>query len=182
MQDVEEEWRAIPGYDGYEVSNLGRVRSWRSRKEPVYLKPNPTGKQRKYLQVALYAEKRQHMFYVHVLVLTVFIGPKLEGMEACHNNGICTDNRLTNLRWGTNAENVEDRRIHGTVATGERHGFAKLTDTTAALALELLAHGVSHRTIAASLGVEKTAITSINLGKTWRHLPRPAQTKIQKPA
>jgi hypothetical protein len=25
-----EVWKKIPGYDGYEVSNLGHVRSWRS--------------------------------------------------------------------------------------------------------------------------------------------------------
>lgn len=31
MNTSEEAWMALPGHDGYEVSNMGRVRSWRRK-------------------------------------------------------------------------------------------------------------------------------------------------------
>jgi hypothetical protein len=50
---------------------------------------------------------------VHRLVLEAFRGPEPEeGMICRHLNGIRTDNRLVNLRWGSQRENVEDAWLH----------------------------------------------------------------------
>ena len=64
---------------------------------------------------------------VHLLVLEAFVGQKPDGMQCLHKNGKADDNRLSNLRWGTSAENAEDRKIHGRATEGERHGMAKVT-------------------------------------------------------
>ncbi|MFM7012619.1 MAG: HNH endonuclease signature motif containing protein [Betaproteobacteria bacterium] len=37
---------------------------------------------------------------VHQMVLETFVGPKPEGMQTRHLNGVRTDNRLENLKWG----------------------------------------------------------------------------------
>jgi formylmethanofuran dehydrogenase subunit E len=101
-----ETWMLIPGYEGlYEVSDLGRVYGFRSKK---ILKgtPNRDG----YPRVELRNENSQvqrHLF-VHRLVLLAFVGEPPEGMEACHNNGDPSDNRLENLRWDTHSENMID--------------------------------------------------------------------------
>jgi hypothetical protein len=63
----------------------------------------------------------------------VFRGPCPPGMEACHNNGDPTDNRLCNLRWDTHANNEADKIRHGTYfirarLKGERNGNSKLTE------------------------------------------------------
>lgn len=65
---------------------------------------------------------------VCVLVTLAFRGPKPDGMECRHDNGICDDDRAENLLWGTPAENAADKRRHGTIAKGERHGRATMTD------------------------------------------------------
>jgi hypothetical protein len=88
------------------------------------------------------------------LVLEAF-GVKRTGPEVRHLNGVCTDNRLRNLRWGTRLENVADQRRHGTWLYGERNPCAKLTDEearaieTSVLQGRVLAkrHGVSEATI-----------------------------------
>lgn len=59
--------------------------------------------------------------YVHQLVLEAFVGPRPEGMEACHWNDVCTDNRLENLRWDTTSANRHDQVRNG------RHAYAKRT-------------------------------------------------------
>lgn len=60
--------------------------------------------------------------YVHQLVAEVFIGPTPTGMEVRHLNGIYADNRLSNLAYGTRAQNVADSIAHGTYrnANGEK--------------------------------------------------------------
>lgn len=49
----------------------------------------------------------------HRAVLLAFIGPCLDGMECCHNNGDPLDNRLENLRWDTRQANTIDKINHG---------------------------------------------------------------------
>lgn len=46
--------------------------------------------------------------YVHQLVLEAFVGPRPEGLEACHWNDVSDDNRLDNLRWATKSANRYD--------------------------------------------------------------------------
>lgn len=58
---------------------------------------------------------------VHVLVLEAFVGPRPPGMECLHSNDVGTDNRLSNLRWGTHSENLNDLVRNG------RHYWAQKT-------------------------------------------------------
>lgn len=108
-----EQWRAVVGFALYEVSNLGRVRSWvfrgKRRLRPKVLKAGG----RKYPTVALYTEggtADKHDRTVHRLVLEAFVGPCPPGKECLHRNDVKTDNRMANLRWGTRKENSADAR------------------------------------------------------------------------
>lgn len=118
--DSTEVWKPIPGCEGeYEVSDQGRVRSLDRHVEGMLgmrrgrvLKPQwagPRGKQ--YRQVTL---RDGHQLKVHLLVLTVFAGPRPDGLQGCHTNGDKSDNRLINLRWDTPGANNRDKRAHGT--------------------------------------------------------------------
>lgn len=122
-------WASINGFDIYEVSTEGRVRS-----TDETLKGARIRKQRRknngYLEVNLWNRKQRCYSYhlVHRLVLETFVGPCPEGMVACHANGDRTDNRLCNLRWDTRKQNEADKAQHGTRLVGERTNSVKLTE------------------------------------------------------
>lgn len=101
------EWQPLDDCPGYAVSDQGEVLSRRAFRTLAPFVASRSG----HLAVDLPIGRR----YVHRLVLETFVGPRPEGMEACHNNGDPTDNRLGNLRWDTRSENVKDAVRHGVV-------------------------------------------------------------------
>jgi hypothetical protein len=118
-----EEWRPVPGYPDYEVSDRGRVLSKKRN--------NPGGRHRLlrgvvhprgYLQVFLRANGAYRNRKVHQLVLEAFVGQMPEGMEVRHLDGDKSNNTLPNLAYGTRSENVRDQLRHGTHnSAGRRH-------------------------------------------------------------
>ncbi len=128
-----ERWLPVPGYESsYEVSDLGRVRSLdrvihysNGRGSRVHrgtmLKVRKAKGQNGYMQAILAKGSEPRYFSVHRLVLLAFVGPCPEGMEACHNNDIPDDNRLSNLRWDTHRSNINDRVVRESLAGGRTH-------------------------------------------------------------
>lgn len=101
-------WKPVPSLRGlYEVSSIG---GFRRGGRVLYQGTSNSGYQQVYSSVD--GVRGYHL--VHRLVLEAFVGPCPEGMEACHNNGDRSDNRLENLRWDTHENNTSERAIHGT--------------------------------------------------------------------
>lgn len=100
-----EEWKDIEGYEGlYQVSNLGRVRSFKQNKSGHLLKykSNCWG----YFQVGLSKNGKQKLFSVHRLVAEAFI-PKVENKNIVnHIDCDKSNNHANNLEWCTQKENV----------------------------------------------------------------------------
>ncbi len=120
---MSERWLPVPGFEGaYEVSDAGVIRSldraakgkgpgnYRFRQGRVLKLATSS---RGYLFAHLSHEGRRARVYAHRLVLTVFVGPAPAGMQACHNDGVKTNNALANLRWDTPAANSRDAIAHG---------------------------------------------------------------------
>ncbi len=127
-------WKDIPDFGWhYQASNLGNIRSKNRivKKFSIFGNRivgqfyegrllNPTI-QKGYPMVHLGYDKKKINIGVHRLVLMAFIGKCPDGMEACHNNGIKTNNKIENLRWDTHENNNKDRKRHGTYKTGKDH-------------------------------------------------------------
>lgn len=126
-----------------------------------------TGAGRGHLRAQL--GKGRHQL-VHRLVLTAFVGPCPDGMEACHNNGSPTDNRLCNLRWDTRRANQADKVLHGRSLRGDRNPLAKLQPSDIRRIRDLSREGVTGREIARRLNVTPANVSSILKGKTWNHI------------
>lgn len=107
-----ENWKSVPGYSGYEISDKGRARSYKKRggysfhSTPHLLKPTQN---ERYVGINLSRDGVVYFCRIHRLVMFVFVGKCPVGMEVCHNNSNTHDNRLTNLRYDTPKHNAEDR-------------------------------------------------------------------------
>ena len=130
---MDEIWKPIPGYDGYEVSNLGQVRSYKKRGRTKgcltfkFLNLSP-GKQGYTSALLINNDGLRKHKRVHQLIMLAFIGPCPDGMEVCHNNDIKSDNRLDNLRYGTPAENMEDMiKNHNGIHPAKKHTVKRAT-------------------------------------------------------
>lgn len=161
-----EEWRDVVGCPAYEVSNLGRVRSWWSshghvRSVPRLRTPVPATKRGGYPTVLLSVAGARRLRYVHHLVLEAFVGPRPSAQECRHKDGNVTNNTVDNLAWATHAENLADKVAHGTSQHGERNAQAKLTNAEAAT---IRNSKEPLKVLAARFGVRESTISRIRSG------------------
>ncbi len=104
-------WKPLHNWP-YEISDMGQIRNMRTQHVLI---PMRCGQKRKqYSVVRLCDAGRQKDFKVHVLVLETFIGPRPKGTLALHKNDDTHNNSLTNVYWGTHADNERDARYTNT--------------------------------------------------------------------
>lgn len=109
-------------------------------------------------------------WYVHHLVLRAFVGVGGSWMVALHKNDVSDDNRVSNLQWGTRAQNVDDAIRNGGWPVGEKRTQAKLNDDAVRIIRDSLDRHVPKSRLAKQFGVSISAITQIQRGVTWRHV------------
>ncbi len=168
---MKEQWLPIPGYEGkYCVSDQGNVMSmsYMGTGLPGILKFNDS---RGYQTVELQTGAIKKRFTVHRLVMLAFVGPRPQGMQINHVNGVKSYNWRNNLEYCTASENQKHSFKIGLQSNvGERHSQAKLTDEKIIEIKQLIAKGVSNTEIAKSFGVVPSAISQIKTGKRWNHI------------
>lgn len=132
---MKEIWKDIEGYEGiYKVSNTGFVKSmerkrgvcgggFRVVKERLLKNSlNNTGYHRVNLRNRLIMKSR----LVHRLVCEAFMPNPENKRTVNHKNGIKTDNRLVNLEWATDKENI----IHSHEVLDNTYNRRRLIDTS----------------------------------------------------
>lgn len=129
-----ERWLPVIGWEGaYEVSDFGRVRTQariaiRSNGVPIPVKAKIRAlvwsgpKHKQYLSIELRCNGRTARRRVHHLVLEAFVGLRPTGTRGLHWDDDEANNRLDNLRWGTQSDNLHDQVRNGI------HPMAKKTE------------------------------------------------------
>ena len=154
------EW--VPGYEGRNsVSATGEVRSWQNwrGRKPGWVVPQYA--RGRYLCVHLWRDGQRRCWAVHRLVLLAFL--KFEGIQARHLNGDPHDNRLSNLAWGTPAQNAQDKHHTGTYWIRD----AVLTEAAVRAIYQSCAMSCS---LATWYGVSEATISLIKSRKNWARI------------
>lgn len=107
-------WKDVIGYEGYyQVSNLGNVKGLERvvgtypqlKTMPEAIK-KPWISKKGYYRIQLRKKGVIKAFQLHRLVAQAFIENTMNKDTVNHINGIKADNRVENLEWLTNHENI----------------------------------------------------------------------------
>ena len=166
---MEEVWKNVVSADSYyEISTTGLVRNKLTGKilvggiscqgyPCVYLRKNGTSRR----------------FYLHRLLLIVFVRLPKEGEQGRHLDGNPLNYNLSNLKWGTSSENRKDAIKHGTAyipnnKLGSKSRNSKLTDEQVLEIHSLTLQGFTLKKIANKFNVSTSTILSIKKKKLIR--------------
>lgn len=116
MSTANEIWKDINGYEGlYQISNFGNVKSVdrisKHSNGDLTLKGKllkSVKNSRGYLQVDLCKNGKIKKILIHRLVAQTFLPNPDNKPHIDHINTITTDNRVINLRWVTQKENINN--------------------------------------------------------------------------
>jgi hypothetical protein len=179
-----EEFKEIPGFEDYLISNNGRLKTksralryvhavtnkehFRVSKER-FLKTqynNRTG----YKFYQLYKDKKMHNLTIHRLVAIAFIDNP-NGFDCVnHKDGNKHNNVIENLEWCTNEYNHEHATKTGLKPRGSRIGTSKLNEACVKAIKNMLSNKYSQSEIARIFEVSRATIILIGQGKTWNTL------------
>ncbi len=115
-----EEWRAIPDFPEYQISNLGRVKSlnYKNTGKEQIMKQNLRGG---YLCVQIWNKKGCYRRAVHIFEALAFLENPENKPTIDHINQDKLDNRLENLRWATYSEQDQNKKIGSKEQILENH-------------------------------------------------------------
>lgn len=154
-------WKPVVGYENkYMVSDRGDIFSI-GRKKIL----NPKVNWDNYLRIQLWRKNKNKYVSIHRIVCESFLGVMDENMVVNHKNGIKNDNRLDNLEWVTQKENI----IHSWNNGLSKHKLNNINPKSVkqyTLDGEYIATFASQKQVERDLGISHVSISSACRGKT----------------
>lgn len=178
---MKEVWKDIEELNClYQISSLGRVRS----KDRVIEKSNgyththkgkvlrPAVSKKGYLTCSASIMGQQKTVKPHRLVALYFVSNEDNKPHVNHINGIKTDNRIENLEWVTNHENILHAWKTGLnkPKKGVSHPRASISANDAKRVKDLRAKGFGRKDIQKATGVNQNIVDNIIYNNSWSHL------------
>lgn len=166
---MKEKWRLVEEFPAYEVSSAGRVRrvvgGRGSRAGYVLRQPKSHGRP----VVVLYSGCGQRRTVrVSRLVAIAFLGPPAQSyLVVCHNDGNCSNNIESNLRWDTQAGNLADMEKHGTKPNRRGEAAGRRAKISQAQANIISSSTLSTKVLGAQFGIHHSQVSRIKTGKAW---------------
>lgn len=177
-------WKPVPRYAGlYEVSSFGRIRSldrsyiMTNVFSPVKYKRTYHGRiitpkpdKNGYLRFDACVSDFKKTLSVAACVCGAFNGPKPDGKQVNHIDGVVSNNAPGNLEWVTNSENILHSMRVLKKHIGEQHHSHKLTEDDVRLMRSSKAEGYSLSFLAGIFKINQGNVSKICRRLTWRHV------------
>lgn len=168
------EWKAIQSWPGYEASSEGQIRLTIQRRSamPRVLKGglHTNG----YRSVQTTFDGKKVLAMVHRLVCEAFHGPAPSRLHlARHLDDVKSNNRASNLAWGTGKDNAADRRRNRRDRLGEQHHAAKIDSFDVVAIFCLARRGFTGKEIGDLFGMDRNNINKVIARSAWKHVDIP---------
>lgn len=147
-------FKTVDGFEDYVIYEDGTIRNIVTNNN---LKPRL---QKGYLRVTMCIEGKRHYKFIHQMLANAFIDNPYGHKVVRHLNDNRTDNRLSNLAWGSIGDNNQDKYDNGFL-----NPCRKLS-CDEARKIFLSSH--PHDYIASKYKVSRTVISNIKNRKTYR--------------
>ena len=169
---MREKWVKIPGFEVYEISNLGNLRRLTKHRGIRCLTPEVT--RLGYIRVRLCVGEKQRRVLIHRLVAESFLDKPSWATEVNHIDGDKSNNNVENLEWSTRRKNIRHAFNSGLMKglRGEGNSSSKLSLKQVKEIKELLKKpylGINID-LGKKYGVVPEAISAIRHGKNWGHI------------
>ena len=133
---MQEKWKPIEGFEGYKISNQGRVKSLsrtiKKSNGSLYVVKEKILKQshnkQGYSMIILRKNSKSNGLSIHRLVAKTFLKGDVK-KQVNHKDGNKTNNLVDNLEWVTASENIQHSYDMGLRCKGEKHHMSKLSNT-----------------------------------------------------
>lgn len=178
-----EEFRAVPISHQLWASASGKIvstrpRNGRGRKPSAPRQLTPNIDKDGYARI----DSAGKHLAVHRCVLCAWHRDKTRGEECRHLDDDKTNNALSNLKWGTQHENTDDKIAFGT-HRGENNTAAKLTEARVVKLRADYANKPLAALVRENPDLSKFCVWAAVSGYTWTHLPGalPKNRKCSQP-
>lgn len=161
----------IVSSEGYVIS-LERLKYYSDGR--VDLQPTrqlkPTLNSNGYYHISFYVDGIQRRRPLHRIVAELFIENPLGLTCVNHIDGNKLNNCVDNLEWISLEDNTRHAAETGLMASGSRHGNAKLDEISVSFIKLAINKGLSNKAIATLHGVSEGAIGQIRKGNNWKNV------------
>jgi hypothetical protein len=170
MNKLPKNAKGIPGFPGYYATPTGDIWSTNKNKAGKLMKPYKV--KSGHLRVTLTKVGIPFYRFIHRLVLETYVSICPQGKECCHVDDCPNNNTLSNLYWGSRAQNLIDAYRNGKQCNkGEQHAQAKLKNLHVK-AIRVLQNSkeFTAKEISYLFNVSHHHIRAIQYKRTWTHL------------